>query len=198
MVMDVLNQFDFWSAVPVGGSATYSEIVQATKLPEEVVRRILRYAFTMRLFAPVGQDSVKHTATSAYILRTPPMRSMIAHNAEEVRISDYYFPESLRRFSLGKPTLSQEINESGWGVADVDKTGKLVSYWDYLKGQPEGKPEGFREQRFAEAMQAGAAVAGVGVNEYLKDNYDWASLGEAKVIDVSFQCSDQIDDSSWH
>lgn len=47
MVMDVLNQFDFWSAVPAGGSATYSEIVEATKLPEEVVRRILRYAFTM-------------------------------------------------------------------------------------------------------------------------------------------------------
>lgn len=198
MVMDVLNQFDFWSAVPAGGSATYGEIVQATKLPEEVVRRILRYAFTMRLFAPVGRDSVKHTATSAYILRTPPMRSMIAHNAEEVRISDYYFPEALRRFSLGKPTLSQEIYESGWGVADVDKTGKLVSYWDYLKGQPEGKPAGFREKRFAEAMQAAAAVAGVGVHEYLRDHYDWASLGEAKVIDVSFQCSDQIDDSSLH
>lgn len=71
MVMDVLNQFDFFSAVPTGGSATYSEIVERTKLPEEVVRRILRYAFTMRLFAPVGRDSVKHTATSAYILRTP-------------------------------------------------------------------------------------------------------------------------------
>lgn len=135
MVMDVLNQFDFWSAVPAGGSANYSEIVEATKLPEEVVRRILRYAFTMRLFAPVGRDSVKHTATSAFVLKSPPMRSMIAHNAEEVRISDYFVPESLRRFSLGKPTLTQEINESGWGVADVEKSGKLVPYWDYLKGR---------------------------------------------------------------
>ncbi|KAI7970757.1 hypothetical protein EIK77_007937 [Talaromyces pinophilus] len=112
--MNVLNQFEFWSAVPAGGFATYGEIVQATKLPEEVVRHILRYAFAMRLFAPVGRDSVKHTAPSAYISRTPPTRTMIAHNAEEVRISDYCFPESLRRFSLGKPTLSQEINESGW------------------------------------------------------------------------------------
>lgn len=126
------------------------------------------------------------------------MRSMIAHNAEEVRISDYFVPESLRRFSLGKPTLTQEINESGWGVADIDKSGKLVPYWDYLKGRQEGKPEGFREKRFAEAMQAAAAVAGFGIDEYMKDNYDWTSLGEAKVIDVSLQCSDQIDDASCY
>jgi hypothetical protein len=190
MVLDVLNQFDFWSAIPAGGSATYSEIVQATKLPDEVVRRILRYAFTMRVFAPVGRDAVKHTATSAYILKTPQMRSMISHNIEEVRISDYYFPESLRRFSVGKPILSQEIHESGWGVADIDKTGKLQSFWDYLERQPEGKPEGFRANRFAEAMQIAAAASGFSMTDYLRDHYDWASLGEAKVIDVSFQCVD--------
>ncbi|GAM42008.1 O-methyltransferase [Talaromyces pinophilus] len=161
MVMDVLNQFEFWSAVPAGGSATYGEIVQATKLPEEVVRHILRYAFAMRLFAPVGRDSVKHTATSAYISRTPPTRTMIAHNAEEVRISDYCFPESLRRFSLGKPTLSQEINESGWA--------SLMS-----------------------TRPAAAAVAGVGVHEYLRDNYDWASLGEAKVINYVVKILENI------
>ncbi|PCG93894.1 Hypothetical protein PENO1_072720 [Penicillium occitanis (nom. inval.)] len=107
MVMNVLNQFEFWSAVPAGGFATYGEIVQATKLPEEV-------------------------------------------------------------------------------------TGKLVSYWDYLKGQPEGKPAGFREKRFAEAMQAAAAVAGVGVHEYLRDNYDWASLGEAKVINYVVKILENI------
>lgn len=47
-------------------------------------------------------------------------------------------------------------------------------------------------------MQAAAAVSGFGINEYMKDNYDWTSLGEAKVIDVSLQYSDQIDDASWY
>ena len=79
MTIDVLNQFDFFSAVPLGGSATYSEISSATNLPESVVRRMLRHAFTMRLFTATesGSESVKHTATTAYLAKTPAMRSMI-------------------------------------------------------------------------------------------------------------------------
>ncbi|EED14416.1 O-methyltransferase, putative [Talaromyces stipitatus ATCC 10500] len=92
------------------------------------------------------------------------------------------YVKPLRRFSVGKPTLSEEINESTFVVADIDKTGQLQSFWDYLKRTPKGELEGYREKRFAEAMQIAAAASGITINEYLRDNYHWASLGKAKFI----------------
>lgn len=63
MTIDVLNQFDIFSAIPLGGFATYSEISRTINLPESVVRRTLRHTFTMRLFAatePGSESVVQH------------------------------------------------------------------------------------------------------------------------------------------
>ncbi|SPO05440.1 related to sterigmatocystin 8-O-methyltransferase precursor [Cephalotrichum gorgonifer] len=186
MVLDVLNQFNFFSAVPLGGSATYSEIAQATTVPESIVRRIVRHAMTNRIFveSPPGSGRVAHTATSAFLARNPLMGSWIGHNLEEARAAAVYLPESLRRFSAeGAP--SEEVSESAFSVADVDRTGGLETYWDYLKRTPEGKPEGFRSNRFAEAMGAAAKIGStVSGDDVVKSGYDWGSLGEATVVDV--------------
>jgi hypothetical protein len=186
MIIDVLNQFDFFLAIPLGSSATYSEISRATNLPESVVRRILRHAFTMRLFAATepGSESVVHTATTAYLAKTPAMRSMIGHQTEETRAGSLHFAESLRKYSAGKSKFTEEVLESGFSIADIDRTGHPVDYWAYAKVTPEGKPAGFREKRFAEAMQA-AAGGSSAPTELLRDNFDWASLEEGTVIDVS-------------
>ncbi|KAL1840070.1 hypothetical protein VTK73DRAFT_3857 [Phialemonium thermophilum] len=57
MILSVLDRFDFWSAVPLSGSASYADVAARTQLPETLVRRILRHAMTMRLFAQAGQSS---------------------------------------------------------------------------------------------------------------------------------------------
>lgn len=40
-VLKIMNKFDFWSAVPLDGSASYDEIAERTNLPIDAVRRIL-------------------------------------------------------------------------------------------------------------------------------------------------------------
>ncbi|RKL39695.1 hypothetical protein BFJ70_g5948 [Fusarium oxysporum] len=50
-VTNILNQFNFWNAVPIGGSATYAEITARVHLPESIVRRVLKYAISIRIFA---------------------------------------------------------------------------------------------------------------------------------------------------
>lgn len=188
MTLDILNQFHIFSAVPLGGSATYEEIAQKTSLPESIVRRILRHAFTLRLFAeaPIGSGRIVHTAATAYAAKTPLMRSWLDHELQEARLGTFYAPESLRQYSLGKENLSEEITESGFAVADIDRTGHPTSYWEYLKHTPEGKPDGFRAKRFAEAMGMAAVASGISPQSVVKLGFDWASLGEVTVVDVSF------------
>ncbi|KAF5549287.1 peptide transporter PTR2 [Fusarium mexicanum] len=50
-ITSILNQFTFWNAVPIGGSAIYAEITAQVNLPESIVRRVLKYAISIRIFA---------------------------------------------------------------------------------------------------------------------------------------------------
>lgn len=187
MTLDILNQFDFFSAIPLGGSATYSDIARATTLPESIVHRVLRYAAAMRLFAegPSGSGTIIHTASSAFLAKNHRMRSWLSHNLEELRVGALYTPESLRKYSAGKERPSEEVLESGFAIADIDKTGHRITFWDYIQHTPEGKPEGFRAKRFAEAMQATAMASATNPDEVVKRGFDWDTLGQATVVDVS-------------
>ncbi|KAF5612322.1 sterigmatocystin 8-O-methyltransferase [Fusarium subglutinans] len=50
-ITNILNQFNFWNAVPIGGLATYAEITAQVNLPESIVRRVLTHATSIRIFA---------------------------------------------------------------------------------------------------------------------------------------------------
>ncbi|KAH6876328.1 S-adenosyl-L-methionine-dependent methyltransferase [Thelonectria olida] len=185
-IMDILNQFDFWSAVPLGGSATYSEIATRVNLPENLVRRILKYAIAIRFFAsaPNAPGSIVHTSLSAVPAKQHLIRSWLRHNFEEARPGALHMAEAFRKFSSGKETSSEEPLESGFAVADIDRIGKPEYFWDYLDRSVEGKPEGWRATKFAESMQAAAGASAIKVEDLLKMGYDWSKLGEVTVVDI--------------
>jgi hypothetical protein len=190
MTLDILNQFNFFKAVPIGASATYSEIADRTTLPESLVRRVLRHAMTMRLFQekPPGAGNVFHTSTTAFLSKNPESCSWIAHHMEDTRPATVYVPQSLQRFSAGKNKASEDIMQSGFAISDFDHTGRPTSLWEFLDRTPEAKPEGYRVKRFSEAMQVVAANSVYKTEEILA-TFDWQSLGEATVVDVSFTTS---------
>lgn len=180
-MLDILNQFDFLAAVPAGGSASYSEIAAVTKVPEAIVRRILRHAFTVHLFAeaPLPQkDRVVHTATTAFLSKSQAVRGFVSHNLEEMRQATTYTPEALRRFSIGREQPSQELEESGFAVADVKHSGRRTTFFDYLSADEA------KAKSFAQGMQAVAVASVTGNAETITSRYDWASLGTATVVDV--------------
>ena len=187
MILDTFNQFNFWDAVPLGGSATISEVAQRTTLPESLVRRLLAYAIPCRIFAhgPPGSDSIVHTSLSACIVKKPLYRSWLTHNLEDVRPGVVHAPEAFRKYSAGKDKETEDILESGFAVADHDRLGQPSNLWQYLDREVEGKPKGFRTQTFAQAMQTAASASAIRVEDVLLTGYDWESLGEATVIDVS-------------
>ncbi|KPM41238.1 hypothetical protein AK830_g5307 [Neonectria ditissima] len=185
-IMDVLNQFDFWSAVPLGGSATYGEIASKVNLPENLVRRVLKYAFTIRFFssAPDAPESVVHTSLSAAPAKQHLLRAWLRHNFEEARPGALHIPESFKKFNSGKETPSEEPLESGFALANVDRLDKPENFWDYLNREVEGKPKGWRASKFAESMQAAASASAIKTEDSLEIGYDWSKLGEATIVDI--------------
>lgn len=186
-IIDVLNQFDFWGAVPLGGSASYSEIATKVNLPESLVRRILRYAITNRLFAnaPDIPDRIIHTSLSAAPAKNPLLQSWLRHHLQEARPGAVHLAESFRKFSAGKDEPSEEITESGFAVANVDRLDQPESFWDYLNRDVEGKPKGWRAAEFSNSMKYASSASAIKVEDLLKAGYDWAQLGDVTLVDVS-------------
>ncbi|KAL6818170.1 O-methyltransferase domain-containing protein [Trichoderma sp. SZMC 28013] len=171
MALDVLNRFNFWGAVPIGGSASYAEIAAVTKLPEQMARRFLRFGMSMYLFREEspGSSRIVHTAASAYMARNHHMQSFTSHLLEDVRPATIVMADALQKWSAGHPTPSEEVEHAPFYLASFD--GKVKK----------GKPKGYRATRFAEGLQA---LGGMVTTETYVDTFDWESLGEAIVVDV--------------
>ncbi|KAF1808284.1 S-adenosyl-L-methionine-dependent methyltransferase [Eremomyces bilateralis CBS 781.70] len=189
MVIGVLSEFDFYSAVPVDGSATYVQISEATGLPTDVVRRILRHAFTMRLFAESspGSDDIIHTASSAVVVKTPELASWIIHNTEEVGAGCVQLPEALRRYTAGKDQMTDKPGQAASSLAlyNPDSKPELAekSFFQFVAEDGEGERKGWREERFGQAMQSAAVNTAIDPPGLLK-LVDWASFGNATLVDV--------------
>ncbi|KAH7311342.1 putative O-methyltransferase [Stachybotrys elegans] len=185
-VMEILNDFDFWNAVPLDGSASFSEIASKVNLPVSIVRRILKYAFVIRLFAPVPgkPDHVKHTSFSAAPVRQPLFNPWFHHHLKEGRPASAHLSEALSRFSQGKTEAAEDLIETAFTVANLDRLDEPQSFWDYINRQVDGKPSNHRATMFTQAMQAASRFAGFRVEEILKTGYDWKALGESTIVDM--------------
>ena len=186
MVLDVLNQFDFWHAIPVNGSASYRDISSHTKLPESLVRRILRYAMVNHLFTETapGSGEILHTSATSFIVHNPIYMSWIGHNLEDVRPATGRFPEALRKFNLGRETASEQLDESAFALEFKYKANSNGNFWALLENDGEGAEKGFRTRRFSQAMQVARTSAAVDFRQLIMSGFDWESIGDGTVVDV--------------
>lgn len=186
-VFDALSQLNFYGAVPVDGSASYADIAAHTRLPESIVRRILRYAMTNHMFAEEtpGSDRVVHTSTTAYCVREPLVRSLIAHCMEDAKPSVTRGVDALNKFFVGTTIASEDVAHCAWPMGYEGGKERQIDCWAFLdQHEKPGLPKGYRAKRFAEAMQAITLTSAVGIDVVL-ESYDWEALGEATIVDVS-------------
>lgn len=187
-VLDIFNQFDFWEAIPLGGSASASEIAAKVKLPASIVDRVLQHGLATHIFARSPQESgrIIHTSFSALLVKDVALRSWIQQMQQAARLAGVHLVEALKRFSSGSsdPRPSEEPAESGWSVANVDGLPELESYWQHLDRDVPGKPKGWRSAVFAESMRAASSMSGIRGQDVLTKAYDWKQLGKATLVDV--------------
>ena len=194
-VLNTLNAFGFWGAVPLTGSTTYADVAREVQLPQAVVYRLLQHAMTQRLFAEEaaapgraggGAPRVRHTSRSAALARTPGLRALVSAVLDDAGAPLMVLPEALRRYSRGRPALTQRTDETAFALfhRGGQYGGRFATSWDLLENDGEGDSKGWRQRNFVEFMS------------YLKDifhledkvlaAYDWASAGKASVVDVRF------------
>lgn len=156
--LNVLNSFDFWSSVPLEGSASYAEISQHVSLPEEVVRRVLAHAVTLRIFEETepgkSASRIRHNSRSAALARSSGLKALVATILDDAGAPMMVMNEALSRYSRGKSALTQDMNETSFALFHSGgQFGKHGNSWDLLENDGVGEKQGFRQRNFVEFMR---------------------------------------------
>ncbi|KAF7537106.1 hypothetical protein G7054_g3970 [Neopestalotiopsis clavispora] len=181
--LNTLNAFDFWSAVPLDGSATYEEISTHVSLPRGVVYRLVQHGMTQRIFAPAGPGRVKHTSRSAALAQSSGLKALVSSILDDAGAPVMVLHEALRRYNLGQSELTQKVDETAFALFHAGgQFGGFRNTWDMLENDGEGPRKGWRQRNFVEWMA------------YLKDlfhlegvvlNYaGWPTEGKVTVADI--------------
>jgi hypothetical protein len=189
----MLNQFNFWAAVPVDGSATHEEIAQHTNLPVDVVSRILDHAVTQRFFqrASSASKSVTHTSRSAALAKDEGLQALVQMVLDETSPPMMVLPEALRQFSAGKPELSKDMKETAFRLCHSGGVwGDFENTWDFIENDGVGENKGWRQRNFVKFM---AYIKDLFKTESIVlDAIDWNAAGEATVVDVRLSLSSSL------
>lgn len=93
-------------------------------------------------------------------------------------------PEALEKYSVGKPSLTREINETAFALThsggEVFKN--FSNVWDYIENDGEGDRKGWRQRSFNDWMTYIKEI--FGQQQILLDALDWKAIGDATVVDV--------------
>ncbi|RYP17064.1 hypothetical protein DL766_008984 [Monosporascus sp. MC13-8B] len=185
--LNVLNHFDFWSAVPLDGSASYEEIAKHTSLPQDVVYRIMQHAVTLRLFAETepGKSSsrIQHTSRSAALAKQAGLRALVSSVLDISSAPMMVLNQALDRYSRGKSELTQEMSETAFALFHSGGTfsGKHRNSWEFLENDGEGERRGWRQRRFVEFMAYVKEI--FHLEGIVLDALDWKAAGNAKLVD---------------
>ena len=190
MSLDVLSSFNVFSAVPLDGSASYSEVASKVGIPEDMLRRILRQSMTQRIFAETapGSGRIVHTAASAVFVKKPQWHSWVGHNVDECNRSVVRVVDSIRRYGDG----DGEPGQTPFALAMYPDFPKETPWFQWAAQEGEGEKQGWRMRRFGEAMSVISSEGSFG-SSALQKNYDWSGLGPgATMVDVSSPLSGVI------
>ncbi|KAI0155216.1 S-adenosyl-L-methionine-dependent methyltransferase [Xylariaceae sp. FL1272] len=184
--LNILNHFNFWTAVPLDGSASFEEIAKSVSLPKDVVERVLQHGFTLRLFDQVESDpsQVKHTARSAALAKQSGLRALVSSVLDITGAPMMTLHAALEKYSRGKSALTQEMSETAFALfhSSGPLGAKYVNSWDYLENDGEGDRRGWRQKEFIEFMHYLNDI--FQLKGVILNAHDWETAGSSTVVDV--------------
>ncbi|CAD6565805.1 MAG: hypothetical protein ASARMPREDX12_006780 [Alectoria sarmentosa] len=167
LCLQAITRFDIAKKFSAGEQLSYTQLAESTGLNEQLLRRLLRHAMTMRVFSEPSKDFVAHTAASM-LLTEPHMHDWMRTGCEEM------WPAATRVMdAVEKWPASQEANETGFALAN--DTGSSI--YQVVGSDP------LRAARFANAMKAYTSSRGFEVSHII-DNYNWDGVGNGLVVDI--------------
>jgi hypothetical protein len=80
--IDSIIRFKILDMIPPGGQVSFEELAEKTKLDKRLIRRLLRYAISMRILTEPEPDVVAHTKTSKF-LAVPYVSSWVTFESHD-------------------------------------------------------------------------------------------------------------------
>ncbi|KAI1323781.1 S-adenosyl-L-methionine-dependent methyltransferase [Xylariaceae sp. FL0255] len=165
--LQTISHLGIAALVPLDGKISFEELSQKVGVSEQFIRRVLRHAATLRVFQEPEIGMISHTKASK-ILATSTGNDWMKVATEDV------WPTATKMFeAVKKWPAAEEPNETGFSIAN----GTSQSIYDVFGSNPE------KAIRFATAMKAYTSSPEFDIS-YVLDCYDWASLGQACLVDV--------------
>lgn len=182
--LNTLNHFDFWSAVPLDGTATTAEIARHTNLPREVVARVLDHAKTLRLFTDSSDDpdAVRHTSRSAALAKNAGLRALVSTILSDAGPPMAVMPQALEKYNVGQETLPEDMSRTAFYMFHG---GRYANSWEYIENDGEGDRKGWRSRNFTTFM--GYLKDIFRLEQIVDGAYGWSEAGNLSVVDVSLE-----------
>jgi 6-hydroxytryprostatin B O-methyltransferase len=164
-----LCQFKIFSIIPATGSISLSNVAVIASVPLPQLKRIIHMAMTNGLFISPLPDRVAHSATSLLLSTSPEFSGWATYVSDQIFDASAKLPEATKRWGR-----SEEISHSAFNEAFAT----VVPFPEYLAKNPAmGKVLG----NFLKATE----MVDANSSQHLVNGFDWETLGEATVVDVS-------------
>jgi hypothetical protein len=157
--------------VPIDSGISFADLAKKVNLSERTLTRILRHTMTNNVFVEDAPGHVSHTSYSL-LLATPgnSIRGMVGHRSEIMLPIISKLVEAHDRYG----TSDESSHHTGFQVAFNTEERAL----DWVASDP------VASVRFAESMKT-AASSGPFNTQYIAQSFDWDSLKDGVVVDVS-------------
>jgi 6-hydroxytryprostatin B O-methyltransferase len=154
--------------VPHEGTISYPDLAAAAHVPLHQLKSITRMAITGSFLQEPVLNQVAHNKTSARFVSNPSLCDWALFLAEDSAPMAPKLVEATQRWGETTKKTETAFNLS----LHTD-----LSFFDYLSSSPEFT------QRFSGYMKNVAKGEATSI-KHLVQGYDWASLGNATVVDV--------------
>lgn len=172
-----LCHFDVLSCIPLPPDAlSYAEVAARANVPVSTLRSVARMAMTVGLLCETRDGDLSHSPLSAPFVQNVYMRTQLLHMFNQtVPLMAGLAPATEKWGDTKAP------NETAYNL--VHETD--LPFFQHLKSRPDLN-DGF------DAFMKSRAVSHTGSSaEHLLDAFDWKSMGEATVVDVSLDMVDK-------
>ncbi|KAL0935692.1 sterigmatocystin 8-o-methyltransferase [Colletotrichum truncatum] len=186
--LNTLNHFNFWSAVPLEGSASYADIAKHVNLPEEVVHRLLEHAYTLRIFEETDPlkpltTQVRHTARSAALAKNEGLQGLVFNIMNDAGPPMAVLNYALEKFQVGKKELKEDMSETAFALWQSGELSKgYANSWEMMEEDGEGERKGYRMRSFVKWMNYIKEI--FRLEGLVNTAYDWKAAGNLKVVDL--------------
>ncbi|MCJ1366857.1 hypothetical protein MMC16_005987 [Acarospora aff. strigata] len=163
-----LCHFRILSHIPLHGSVPYSEVAAAAGVPESQLKSIARMAMTSSLLSEPIPGEIAHNATSALFVANPNLFDWALFMTEASAPTAAKFAEATEKWGA-----TDVKNQTAYNIAMATD----LPFFDHIAKSPE------MTKQFAGYMKNVTTSEGTSV-KHLLNGFDWASLGEATIVDV--------------